>query len=459
MNQIDFEHDSVRSGILQASLPMMAAQVLSLLYSIVDRMYIGRIPGVGTIALGGIGLCFPVVIIITAFANLCGFGGAPLCAMARGRGDTERAEYIMNVAFRMLLFSGIILTAAGYAFSERLLILLGASDETLPFALSYLNIYLAGTVPFMLATGLNPFINAQGFAKTGMLTVFAGAITNILLDPVFIFVLGMGIRGAALATVLSQLLSMAVSTGFLLSRGTELRLRRPVPRFRDLSLVGEISALGSVSFIMQATNSMVAIACNKMLGAYGGDLSISVYTIVSSVRQILELPLFSFANGSSPIMSYNYGAGHNSRLKEAIHLLTLYGCGYTMAIWILILICPAAFIRIFTADPELIPEAVNALHIYFFAFVFQSFQTVAQNTFKALGKKKQAIFFSLFRKAVLVVPLTLFLPGFHGLGVNGVFLAEPISNVLGGLASFTTMTLTIYRKLGKKRPEERESAD
>jgi len=447
--QIDFESGSPVSVVLQAGVPMLVAQVLSLLYSIVDRMYIGRIPEVGTLALGGIGLCFPVILMIMAFANLYGFGGAPLCAMARGRGDRERAEFIMNSANSILLLLGVVLCLLGYLTMEPVLRALGASEKTLPFAMDYLRIYLIGTIPFMLSTGLTPYINAQGFAQTGMLTVFIGAASNIVLDPVLIFGLGLGIRGAAVATVISQFLSAAFAVRFLKSQAAELRLKLVPLNRLDLPLVGEMTSLGTVNFIMTFTNSLVAIVCNSTLASFGGDLAVSVYTIISSVRSIVDVPILAFANGAGPAESFSYGARDFTRLKSFIRDVLLMCVAYSLLLWALILRFPQAFIRIFTSDPELIAAAVPGLHIYFFAFVFQSFQTVAQNTFKSLGKKRRAIFFSLFRKVILVVPLTLLLPHIAGLGVRGVYMAEPVSNVVGGTASFTTMMLTVYLRLGK----------
>ena len=435
---------------MQAALPMLAAQILSLLYSIVDRMYIGRIPGTGTLALGGVGLCFPVVMLVTAFANLYGFGGSPLCAMERGRGSKEAAAKVMNTAFFMLLSFGILLTAAAYLLAVPMLRLFGASDETLPYAYSYLQIYAAGTIPYMLATGLNPYINAQGFAKKGMQTVFIGAVSNIILDPVMIFGLGLGIRGAAFATVISQVLSMLSALHFLFSDQAELKLKLLKPREVDLRLTADITGLGFSNFVMQFTNSLVAVVCNHVLSEYGGDIAVSVYTIVSSVRQIMDVPLLSVSNGAGPVLSYNYGARRPGRLKEAIRIICRLGVAYTVLSWLMILAFPEFFIRIFTSDPELISEAVPALHIYFFAFIFQVFQYCAQSVFKSLNMKYRAIFFSLFRKAVLVVPLTLLLPRIGGLGARGVYMAEPISNALGGMASFTTMMLTVYLKLGKE---------
>ena len=461
MKQVDFRNGRILSNVLQSMLPMLVAQVLSLLYSIVDRIYIGRIPGEGTAALGGVGLCFPIIIMVTAFTNLFGLGGAPLCSIARGRGDLRRASEIMNTAFSMLVLTGAVITVTGELFAAPLLRLFGATDGNLPHALAYLHIYLVGTIFTMLATGLNPYINAQGFASTGMLTVVIGAVTNILLDPVFIFVFGMGVRGAALATILSQILSAFFVLRFLTGEKAELRLT-PAQDLRELpanlagsapgcrefrSTVLDIAGLGSSAFVMQFTNSLVSIVCNSTLSKYGGEIMVSVYTIISSVRQVLETPVIAIGEGTSPVISFNYGARRPGNVRRAMLLMAAIGIGYTFVVWILIERFPAFFISMFSADAALMEYAIPALHLYFFAFIFQSLQYTGQTTFKALGKKKQAIFFSLFRKVVMVVPLTLLLPGVFHFGADGVFMAEPISNAVGGSACLITMLLIVLPEL------------
>lgn len=432
---------------MRTAVPMLFAQMLHLLYNIVDRIYIGRIPEVGTLALGSVGLCFPFAVMMLAFTNLFGAGGAPLCAIERGKGNEEQAEKIMNTSFWMLVITALILTLTGEIFAKQLLFLFGASDVTIVYALPYLRIYLIGNLMSMISTGLNPYINAQGFARVGMITVFIGAITNIILDPVFIFKFGMGVSGAALATVLSQSLSAVYVVAFLRGKSTLLRLRPVKYRKIDFGLAGEITWLGTASFIMQFTNSLVAIVCNSILGQYGGDVSISVYTVVSSVRQILDTPVLAIAEGASPVVSFNYGAGAGERTKTAIRIVAIWCVAYTFVTWLLVLIVPEAFAGIFTDDANLIHLAAPALRIYFFAFIFQALQFSGQTTFKALNMKNRAIFFSIFRKVIMVVPLTILLPGIPGVGANGVFAAEPISNFIGGTACFVTMYLTVYRRL------------
>jgi len=452
MKQIDFEHGTVTSNILNAALPMLVAQIFNLLYNVVDRIYIARIPDVGTTALGAVGLCFPVII-ITAFSNLFGTGGAPLFSIARGKGDREEASQIMNTSFTMLCWCAVILMLFGLVFARPILRIFGASDEALPYAYPYMMIYLLGTVASMIATGMNPFINSQGYSTVGMLSVALGAVTNLILDPVFIFVLGFGIKGAAIATILSQFLSAAFVVNFLHNKA-EYRVR--LLNFRELAdsmiLVKNIVSLGTAGFIMQLTNSLVTICCNNVLAVTGGDLYISVMTIVSSVRQIIETPLHSLTEGSSPILSFNYGARKPKRVKKAAMVMTLLVLAYSAIAWGAILLIPEFLIGIFSSDPVLQADAVPALKLYFAAFIFMDLQYIGQTTFKSLNKKKQAIFFSLLRKVFIVVPLTYFLPyGLH-MGTNGVFMAEPVSNVIGGSLCFITMLVTILPEL--KRMEE-----
>ena len=449
MNQVDFENGSITSNILQTALPMMAAQILNLLYSIVDRIYIGRIPGEGTLALGSVGLCFPVIIMITAFTNLYGSGGAALCAMERGRGNTQKAAVIMNTAAFMLFATALILMALGEIFAPQILTVFGASPDNMSAALEYMRIYLLGTLFTMAAGGLNPYINAQGFPLAGMMTVLIGAVANIIIDPILIFFLSMGVRGAAVATVFSQMLSAAFAVSFLRGPRAELKIKimSPDEFIRNLKTAGEIISLGTASFVMQFTNSLVQICCNSTLAFFGGSVYVSVMTLISSIRQIIDTPIMSLSEGASPVLSYNYGAGRGERVISTIRILTALGIFYTFFMWLLLRLFPNVFIGIFSNDREILKDAAGAMNIYFAAFVFQSLQYCAQTVFKALGKKKRAIFFSLLRKVVLVVPLTFLFPYVFHMGTNGVFLAEPVSNVIGGGASFITMLLTLMPEL------------
>lgn len=444
--QVDFESGDVKKNVLSVAMPMLVAQVVNLLYNIIDRIYIGKIPGEGTIALAGLGLCFPVITMVTAFANLFGIGGAPLCSIARGKKDMDGARKVMNHAFVMLVLTGVVLTILGIVFHRPLLYLFGASEATYPYASAYMVVYLLGTVCVMISLGMNPYINSQGFAKIGMKTVALGAVSNLILDPIFIFGLNLGVTGAALATILSQMFSAIWVVRFLTGRKAELTLRLRDFKF-DMECVFDILKLGSSTFVMSFTNGLVQIVCNSMLGAYGGDIYISAMTVINSVREIAETPVIAVTNGSSPVISYNYGAGKYDKMKKAVRFMTWLCIAYSCIIWAGISLLPELFIRIFNQDAELIRVAVPSLHIYFFGFFMMAFQHAGQCVFKALNKAKEAVFFSIFRKAIIVVPLTILLPKISVLGVAGVFMAEPISNFIGGLACYTTMYQRILKKL------------
>ena len=455
MKRIDFENGTITSNILNAALPMLVAQLFSLLYNVVDRIYIARIPEIGTLALGAVGLCFPIVVIITAFSNLFGGGGAPIFSISRGKKDYESAGRIMNSSFSMLCLAAIILMMIGLIFAKPVLMIFGASREALKYALPYLMIYCIGTLPSMIATGMNPFINAQGYATTGMMSVVIGAASNFILDPVFIFVFHLGIEGAAIATVISQIFSAGFVLFFLRSRAEiKVRFLRPDEVKGCLKYMKDIVSLGSAGFIMQITNSLVTISCNHVLSAIGGDIYISVMTIITSVRQIVETPIYAITDGSSPILSYNYGAIRPKRVKKAGFVMILMVLIYTGIAWGLIIFAPALLIGIFSSDKALIADAVPALKKYFSAFIFMDLQYIGQTVFKSLNKKKQAIFFSILRKVVIVVPLTYLLPFGFGMGTDGVFLAEPVSNIVGGSLCFAVMLFTVLPELARMREKE-----
>lgn len=446
MQQIDFSQGSIRRRILAVATPMLIAQLLNLLYNIVDRIYIGKIPGEGTLALASIGLCFPFVTLITAFANLFGLGGAPLCAMARGKGNRESAQGIMVNAGFMLLLSGAVLTVLGIAFHRPLLYLFGASEVTYPYASSYIVIYLIGTLCVMLSLGLNPYINCQALPEPACSPWHSARQPTSCSTPDFYFALHLGVRGAAIATVLSQFLSAVWVVKFLTGKKAELKL--DFRGFRpDRQCIQRITVLGIASFVMSFTDTLVQVACNATLRNFGGDLYISVMTVLNSVRQIAQTPVLAIADGASTAISYNYGARLYRRTRDAIRFMTQIAIGYTMLVWILVSLFPALFIRIFNQDAELVAAAVPALHIYFFGFVMMAFQYSGQSTFRALGRAKYAVFFSLLRKAFIVVPLTLLLPYCWNLGVSGVFAAEPVSNCIGGLACYFTMRHVVMPEL------------
>ncbi|WP_394925742.1 MATE family efflux transporter [uncultured Robinsoniella sp.] len=450
-HQTDFSKGNVYKNILELAVPMTMAQLINLLYNIVDRVYIGRIPEQGTLALTGLGLCFPIITMVSAFANLFGMGGAPLCSIERGRGDTEEAEKIMGTSFSMMILCGVLLTVLGLVFNKPILYAFGASDATYPFARDYIMIYLCGSVFVMIGLGMNSFINSQGFGQIGMLTVLLGAVTNIILDPLFIFVFGMGVKGAALATIISQCLSAVWVLKFLTGKRAVLKLHLDTMRVKWHRLK-DIVGLGLSGFIMSVTNSAVQVVCNASLQSYGGDLYVGVMTILNSIREILSMPVQGITNGATPVLGYNYGAGAFSQVKKAIRFMSVVCVSITTASWLILILFPEFFIRIFNNEPQMIEASTEAIQLYFFGFFMMALQFAGQTVFVSLGKAKQAVFFSLLRKAVIVIPLTLMLPQIANLGVKGVFIAEPISNFIGGLACFITMLCMVLPELsGKKR--------
>ncbi|MEA4823975.1 MAG: MATE family efflux transporter [Clostridiaceae bacterium] len=446
----DFSQGSVLSCILRVAGPMTLALIINTLYNVVDRMYIGHIEGTGRLALTGLGLVFPITTAISAFQALISSGGSPLFAIARGEGNACRAETILGNAYAMLLLLGFTLTALGYLVKGPVLWAIGADASTFTYADDYLSVYLLGTAFVLTSVGMNPFINAQGYAKTGMLTVLLGAVTNLALDPLFIFVFGMGVRGAALASVLAQFLSAIWVYLFLTHRRTLIRLRLSAMRL-DLRLIGRMLSLGVTGFTANVTSSLVSMLYNAQLAALGGTIWVSAMTVVNSLREIASMPFSGVANGAQPVISYNYGARRPDRVREAIRIMTLICILCTAAAWAPMMMAPAFFIRIFNDDPALLPIASRSIRLYFMFFPFMAFQMAGQTVFTALGRAKAAVFFSLLRKAILVIPLALILPHLWGLGPSGVLLSEPVSDVVGGLSCYITMRLTVFRKLGLER--------
>lgn len=453
----DFTQGSIAKNILNLAIPLTVAQLTVVLYNVVDRAFIGHIEGIGRDAFTGIGLVMPVTYIITAFANLCGTGGAPLCSIARGRGNIQRASQIMGCAFSLLVLLGVALTALFYLFHEPFLYLVGGSPETVPHAKSYLLIYLAGTIPVMISLGMNPFINAQGFGRTGMMTVLLGAVINLILDPVFIFLLHMGVQGAALATVIAQTCSAIWVLVFLRGKKAILRLNR-ADMALDLPILKRIVSLGLTGFTFSITNSLVQALGNSQLQAFGaaeggamGDLYVAAMTAITSVREIILQPLQGLTQGAQPVIGYNYGAGQYSRVKKCIFFITWAGLLYNFTVWLLVMLLPQFWILLFNDDPALLDVGVKTLRIYFATFVFMNFHMSGQNIFVALGKARHAVFFSLLRKVILVIPLMLLLPHLWGMGAYGVFASEPVSNVVGGMACYLTMLLVVRPEL--KQPD------
>lgn len=451
----DFSKGNVVENILKLAVPMTMAQLINVLYNIIDRIYIGRIPENATLALTGLGLCLPIVSMVIAFANLFGMGGAPLCSIERGRGNDMEAEKIMGNSFVLMVVFGLVLTVLGLVFKKPMLYLFGASDLTYPYADQFISIYLLGTIFVMTGLGMNSFINSQGFGTVGMMTVLLGAVSNIVLDPIFIFLLNMGVRGAALATVISQFLSALWTIKFLTGKKAILRLKTSCFRLKK-HRVKSIAALGMSGFTMSVTNSLVQITYNASLQHYGGDLYVGIMTVINSIREVISMPVSGLTNSAQPVMGFNYGAGEYGRVKRAIVFVSVVSIAYTTAMWGLVHTFPGFFIRIFNQDPQLLASGVPAMRIYYFGFFFMSLQFAGQSVFVALGKAKRAVFFSILRKVVIVIPLIFLIPGIFGNGTDGIFMAEPISNLTGGGACFITMLLTLWPELSPKKKEMRK---
>ena len=428
------------------AIPMTMAQLVNILYSVVDRMYLGHIPGSGQLELAGLGLSLPIISIIMGFANLCGMGGGPLCSIHRGRGEDKEAERVLGNSFVLLVIFGVGIPLLFLPFREPLLYFFGASNATYPYAQEYITIYLLGTPFVMVGLGLNPFINAQGFARRGMMTVLLGAVVNIVLDPVLIFGFDLGIRGAAWATVIAQAVSAVWVLKFLTGRKAILRLRTDCmplawPRVR------RILGLGLSGFFVNLTNSLVQVVCNKTLFFYGGDLYVSVMTVINSIREVTFMGVQGITNGAQPVLGYNYGAECYQRVRQGIRFTVAATVGYAALIWAAAMLVPGVLIRIFNDGPELLAAGIPAMRIYFCMFVVMSLQMVSQAIYVALGRSKSAIFFSLLRKAIINAPLTVLLA--IPLGTTGVFVAEAISQLIGGLASSLTMYFTAYRPMSR----------
>ncbi len=448
----DFTQGAIPRVILNMAIPLIAAQLVNVLYNVVDRIYIGHIADIGDMALTGVGIALPVITVVSAFAGLFGQGGAPLCSIARGRGDREEAERIMGNSLSMILLSSVVLMAVAWAVRTPVLMALGATKNTIGYARDYLTVYLIGTPFALISLGMNPYINVQGFPRRGMMTVLLGAVANILLDPLFIFTFGMGVRGAAAATVLSQILSAAWCLSFLKGKKALLRLDRetmkPLGR-----VIRRIVSMGVTNFVMMSTNSVVQAIANMQLVAFGGDLYVGAMTIINSLRTVMTEVLHGLGAGTQPVLGYNYGAGEKRRVLEGIRFNALAGIVFTALVWAAFELFAPFFVGIFTTQKELAETAVRAVRIYFCGITFMALQFGAQSVFQGLGRARSAITFSLLRKIVIVVPLMLILPS-AGLGADGVFWSEPISDVLGGGIAFLTMLLTVYRPISRSLKED-----
>ena len=427
--------------MLKLAVPSVAAQVINMLYNIVDRIYIGHIPQVGDVALTGVGVTFPIITLVSAFAAFAGQGGAPLASIRLGAGDREGAEKILGNCLTLLLMAAAVLTVGFSVFKEPILYAFGASDNTIGYAVDYISIYLVGTVFVQLALGLNTFISAQGKALVAMLSVLIGAVLNICLDPVFIFALDMGVKGAALATILSQAVSAAWVVGFLCSRRSGLRLRRENMRLQA-RVVGRVAGLGVAPFIMQSTESLVTIVLNTGMQTYGGDLYVGSITIMQSIMQMLVLPAHGITQGTQPIMSYNYGAGNYLRVRQTFKRLLTVTLIFTCAFFGAVVLFPGALARIFTPQADLIALVAREMPIFFGGMWIFGAQLACQATFMALGQARTSLFLALLRKVILLVPLALILPRVMD-NVMGIYIAEPLADFL---ASVTTLTLFLRRR-------------
>ena len=443
--------------LLQLSLPTVAAQLINMLYNVVDRIYIGHIPGEGALALTGVGVCMPLILIISAFAALVGNGGAPRASIALGKKQTAEAEQILGNCFVTQLLVSAVLTAVVLIWNRPLLLAFGASSNTIDYSAAYMNLYALGTVFVQLTLGMNAFITAQGFAKVGMLSVLIGAVANTALDPLFIFGFHMGVQGAALATVLSQGLSCLWVLSFLFGKKTFIRIRRCNLRLHA-KVILPCLALGSALFVMQASESVISVCFNTSLLKYGGDLAVGAMTILTSVMQFAMLPLQGLAQGAQPIISYNYGARRPRKVLRAAVSMALMALVYTLTIWAVILLAPHFLISIFSSDPTLQADTIPAMKLYFSTFGFMLLQYVGQTVFKSLNKRRHAVFFSLLRKVIIVVPLTYLLPYAFGMGTDGVFAAEPVSNVIGGSLCFIVMLITVLPELKRMDREDAKTA-
>lgn len=448
--------DPVGKLLFKLALPAITAQIVNVLYNMVDRMYIGHIPGVGATALTGVGVCLPLIMLVSAFAALIAMGGAPQSSIMLGRKDEETAQKILGSCTTMIFLCGILLTVVFLIFGKKLLLLFGASENTLPYALQYIRIYACGTLFVQISLGLNAFITSQGFAMISMLSVVIGAAANIILDPIFIFGLHMGVKGAALATILSQALSAVWIVKFLTGKKTILRIQRKYLKV-DWKIYLPCLALGLSPFIMQSTESLIAVCFNTSLLKYGGDIAVGSMTILSSVMQFSMLPLQGLTQGAQPIVSYNYGAGNGERVKKAFFILLKACCIYSTALWAIAIFAPKIFIGIFTADAELTTYTVSSIRIYMSMSLIFGIQIACQQTFIAVGNAKTSLFLAVLRKIILLIPLIYILPMIFENQVMAVFLAEPVADTLAVTTTAVLFTIQFKKTLKdlalRKRPE------
>ena len=431
--------------LMKLALPTVLAQIINMLYNIVDRIYIGHIPKEGALALTGVGVCMPLIMIVTAFAAFVGFGGAPRASIFMGKGEKEKAEKTLGNCFIVQIIISVLLTVALLLWNRGFLMAFGASENTIEYGVAYMNIYAIGTIFVQITLGMNAFITAQGFAKTGMLSVLIGAVANIILDPIFIFVFGMGVRGAALATIISQAMSCIWVLAFLFGKKTNLRIQAKNLRLEQKIVLPSL-ALGLSTFIMQASESVISICFNSSLLRYGGDIAVGAMTILTSVMQFAMLPLQGLGQGAQPIISYNYGAGNKDRVKGAFKLLLKSSLCYSAILWALVMIFPRLFAAMFTSDQELLNFTGRALRIYMACLILFGIQVACQMTFTSLGNAKASIAVAVMRKFILLIPLIYIMPHIISDQTTAVYMAEPVADFLA--VSFTSVLFTLqFRKM------------
>lgn len=434
--------------LLKLALPTVAAQLINMLYNIVDRMYIGHIKDVGALALTGVGVCMPLIMIISAFAALVGNGGAPRASIYMGKKDTDTAQKILGNCFSLQIILSIILTIILLIGNKTFLLAFGASENTISYAVNYMNIYALGTIFVQITLGMNAFITAQGFAKTGMLSVLIGAVANIVLDPVFIFGMNMGVRGAALATIISQTLSCIWVLSFLFGKKTFLKIKPENLRLHA-KIILPCVALGSSLFIMQASESIISVCFNSSLLKYGGDIAVGAMTILTSVMQFAMLPLQGLGQGAQPIMSYNYGAKNNDRVRKTFRLLLKVSFGYSIILWAIVMLFPQMFAMMFTSDNALLSFTSQALRIYMASMFMFGIQIACQMAFNALGKAKDSIIVAVMRKFILLIPLIYIMPAiFKANQTNAVYMAEPVADFIA--VCFTSILFAFEFKKAMK---------
>lgn len=439
----DLKNDKVGKLLINLATPAIIAQIVNVLYNIVDRIFIGRMDQ-GELAMAGIGVTFPIILLIMAFSALFGMGGSPLCAIQMGAGNLRKAEVIMTGSFTLLIATGALLTALFLLFNEPLLWMFGASEATIGYALDYLNIYVVGTIFVQIAFGMNPFITTQGYAKTGMTTVIIGAIVNVVLDPILIFGLDMGVKGAATATVIAQLVSAIWVFRFLTGKNSKLNLRRAY-LWPSKEIARKVTLLGISPFIMQSTESLVLISLNTQLARFGGDLAVGAMAIITSILQIINLPLRGLAQGAQPIVSFNYGAEQFDRVRQAIRLSLRNGLIFNITFVGILMLFPALFVRIFSNHTELIAITSRFIRIYFIGMSIFGAQIICQQMFVALGQAKVSIFIAILRKIILLVPLIYILPLFYENKLTGVLVAEPVSDLIS-----VAITLILFARYYRK---------